>query len=402
MSWCSVATFVVILLVTNCKSTANEEMESMSYHKYSPQITLVCRDDTTLVVGVESSYKDNKTHMLTLKRKEPVSWYSAVAANRNFMIDKPIVVVDHLKSNTKYTISLVEVAGEQHYMTALENFMDFTTLRENYVPGKVAKLYAEEFKISADGNGIDVVIRWTPNEDRSCAYNLFYHSTDSDDQREVVKNFEINEPEKLYRHELKNLAFGNKYKIGIEAVNTRNASLKSDFLFVDLTIPSCLEFSKRNVTLCRADRLENITVTIDHIAGNMYRFNVSWEKPRYPPHNYTLKMIDSDKSINIETVFLNGSINSIELKTDIHGSDYEIRLTANFNGGISTNNYRLSLPSLPHDDIPIVKIVSLVSLLGFALTIIALAVFTQKPKPNRKFLAFVLLFRQHSNNEPTN
>ncbi len=138
------------------------------------------------------------------------------------------------------------------------------------------------------------------------------------------------------------MAFGAEYAIGVEALNTKNETLKSEIWWHTITTPSCLEFNRDNISVCAPYHPENISVTVENMAAtNRYKLNISWEINGNYPDNYTLKIIDyqsrSPQIFNIS----NGTTQSVHLTdVQINGMDFELFLTAHSTGGNSTIIHR--------------------------------------------------------------
>lgn len=344
----------IVAVSANCESAATNDNESAmcdekcklnltKFHKQNRFLKLICRDDTTVVVGIENEFgesqtieKIGETYMLTINNRDE----SKLPPKTVYLIKKPIATIKHLKSHSSYNIS-ADLLNEHFQYTARNYFMEFETLKENYVPGNVTNIYTEDFSLSADGKGVDVAILWDPSEDRTCSYNLLFHSRDTDSESEVFLVREFNSPEELYRHELKQLAFATEYAIGVEALNTKNASLKSEIWWHVITTPSCLDLMKENATTCAPYHPENITVTVDTMADNRYNFNISWEKPANFPDYYTIDIIDYESGLRQIFNISNGTINSVQFTdVEINGLDFELFLTAHSSAGESSTIHR--------------------------------------------------------------
>lgn len=346
------AIIFIVTVSTNCESTTSDDNESVmcdekcksnlsKFHEQNRFLKLICRDDTTLVVEIESEIAEgqvnSETYMVTIRNEDA----SKLPSKTVYLIKKPIATIKDLVSHTSYNVS-ADLLNEHYQYSAKNYFMEFETLKENYVPGTVTNIYTEEFAVSADGNGVDVVILWDPSEDRTCSYNLVFHKRDYDDENDGVSVREFNRPEELYRHELKKLAFGTEYAIGVEALNTKNAKLKSEIGWHAIITPTCLELLKDNISLCGPYQPENITVIVDFMADNRYKFNVSWEKPAKFPNYYSLDIIDYQSGLRRRfNESINGTTNSVQIEdVEVKGLDYELFLIAYSSGGESSTIYR--------------------------------------------------------------
>lgn len=355
MGSCTVAVIIFIVAVSiNCESTVNNDNESakcdekcrsnlIKFHEQNRFVKLICRDDTTLVVEIENELgeaqaneKTGETFMLTVNNRDE----SKLPPKSVYLIKTPIATVKNLKSHSSYNVS-ADLLNEHYQYTARSYFMEFQTLEENYVPGDVTNIYTEDFALSANGKGVDVVISWDPSEDRTCSYNLLFHSRDTSYEIDDFSVREFSTPEELYRHELKQLAFATEYAIGIEALNTKNASLKSEIWWHVITTPSCLELFKDSATLCDPYRLENITVEVDSLADNRYNFNISWKKPAIFPDYYSIDIIDYESGLRQMLNLSDGTFNSVQFTdVEIQGLDFELFLTAHSSDGGSSTMYR--------------------------------------------------------------
>lgn len=366
----------IVAVSTNCESNAKSDSLT-KFHKQNRFLNLICRDDTMLVVEIEREFDEtqefeqsDETYMVAINNRDQ----SKLPQKTVYLIKKPILTISNLRSQTSYNISANRM-NEHFQYTARNFFMEFQTLEENYIPGNITNIYIEDFVMSADGNGVDVGISWDPSEDRTCAYNLLFHSRDFNSENEVFSVRELNQPEQLYRHELKQLAFGTEYAIGVQALNTKNATLKSEIWWHVITTPTCLELSRDNVTLCAPYHPENITVIVESMAiENRYSFNVSWKIPDHYPNYYTLNIIDYESGLRQIFNISNGTTNSVQLaNVEIKGLDFELFLEAHSNGGESSTIYRGKIdPSIAF--IPSISQYSMSEVFMFVLGVV-LAVF---------------------------
>ncbi|XP_037051902.1 tyrosine-protein kinase receptor torso-like [Bradysia coprophila] len=346
MDWCTVVVIISFIVAgsINCESIADNG--SAKHHEQNRFVKLICRDDTTIVVGIENEFgeahmigKIGETYMVIINNRDE----SKLPPKTVYLIKKPIAVVKNLIPLTSYNISADLMKGDFQY-TAKKLFMEFQTLDQNYVPGNVTNIYTDEFLLSADGNGVDVTVSWDPNEDRTCAYSLFFHTRDYNPENELfsVREFNQNHPEELFRHELKQLQFGTEYAIGVQALNVKNETLKSTIWWHVITTPSCLELNKNNGTLCSPYHPENITVEVESTTDNKrYNFNVTWHMPTVFPNYYTLDIIDYESGLRQIFNVSNGTTNSVQLNNiEVNGLNFEIFVTAHSTGGESTGFYR--------------------------------------------------------------
>lgn len=347
MDWCTVIAVISLFIAAgsiNGESITNNDNGSTKHHEQNRFVKLICRDDTTLVVGIENEFGETQmigemgeTYMVIINNRDE----SKLPPKTVYLIKKPIAVVKNLIPLTSYNISADLMKGDFQY-TAKKLFIEFETLGENYVPGNVTNIYTNEFSLSADGNGVDVTVSWDPNEDRTCAYKLFFHTRDYNPENEIfsVREFNQNLPDELYRHELKQLEFGTEYAVGVQALNDKNETIKSEIWWHTVTTPSCLDLYKGNATLCSPYHPENITVVVESTTANHYNFNVTWELPTIFPNYYTLDIIDYESGLRQFFNVSNGTTNSVQLNdVEVNGLNFEVFVTAHSTGGQSSGFY---------------------------------------------------------------
>ncbi|KAJ6637170.1 Tyrosine-protein kinase receptor torso [Pseudolycoriella hygida] len=351
MDWFKVAVLIYIVsATTNCDNIKNHRKKLVQcdngkcisnltkFHVQNRFLKLVCRDDTTLVVAVQNEYgevKVGETYMITINTRDE----SKLPPKKFYLIRKPIITITNLYPETLYSVSADALDGLFQY-TARSYFMEFKTLKENYIPNNVTDIYTEDFSLSSSGNGVDVTIWWDPSEERTCSYNILFHSTDSTDEKATVLFHEINNTEEMFRHELKELKFGAKYQIGITAFNRKDPRRKSEIWWHAINVPTCLELLKGNVTLCSPYYPENVKVEVKSTAYNRYKLNVHWDQPASFPNFYTLQLIDYKSQSKQNFYNINGTISSVELSdVEINGLDFELFLTAHSTGGNSSTIY---------------------------------------------------------------
>ncbi len=172
MDWCTVTIISLILIVsTYCVGTANNDNESaacgykckeslIKFHEQNRFSELICRDDATLVVGIATEFgeehgieKIGETYMVMINNRDT----SKLPSKTVYLTKKPMVTIKNLHPHTTYNVS-ADLLNENFQYTAKNYFMEFKTLDVNYIPGNVTNIYTEEFSLSADGNGVDVVI----------------------------------------------------------------------------------------------------------------------------------------------------------------------------------------------------------------------------------------------------
>lgn len=106
--------------------------------------------------------------------------------------------------------------------------------------------------------------------ERNCYFDLIYFSKDSQilDAPTPIEFRDVNiwalifclllnlnrlsrlQPRSLYSYTIPNLKFGEEFMVGIRTVNIMNM-LESSLQWLVLHVPSCLDWSHYNYTLCR-------------------------------------------------------------------------------------------------------------------------------------------------------
>lgn len=317
-------------------ANCNGEYESaIELNKQNRLMKLICRDDTTLVIAIKNHCWE--TEVITEKQEiYKISVHQKDAHDyrrRPILTNQSIARIEDLKPNTKYAISATFLDEYYQYL-AKEYFMEFQTLPMDYIPIIVESISTNNFSLSESGNGLDVEVLWYPSADRTCAYKLYV--CDQNDCSEYIILQQMNSSEELYRHHLKDLKFETNYgivilpsKLKTEILHQRQQLNRYDYI----ATPSCLEWSKNDLSLCAPYKPNNIIVEAYHVTQSRYILEISWDSPPQHPDYYTVHITEWESDLRyIDTI--NGRVNLIQTDVmEIIGLDFELIITAHSLGG---------------------------------------------------------------------
>lgn len=320
----------------NCNGKYDSTIE---LNKQNRLVKLICRDDTMLLIGIENRCGElekiaevSEAYQLKVIQFDK----NKILSQRIYLMTKPIKKIENLQPNTTYKISATFLDKDHQYL-AKDYYMEFETLKKDYIPGNVTSFHTGDFSLSADGKSLDVDVLWDPSADRTCANTLYVaHQND-------VTVHKFNVTQALCRHHVRDLKFGTEYSIGIRASNTKNETLQSSILYKFIKTPSCLEWSKNNLSSCAPYKPENITVKTYRVTESRYKFKISWNNPPHNPDYYTVDINGCE--LNLRHVFhTNGKVNSIRSEDiEIIGSHFELIVSAHSSGGKSSTIYNGSI-----------------------------------------------------------
>ncbi|KAL1394532.1 hypothetical protein pipiens_003034 [Culex pipiens pipiens] len=136
---------------------------------------------------------------------------------------------------------------------------------------------------------LDAVIAWRPAVDMTCHYEILHYVSDAPDYQ--LKPIDVQQPQELYRYTIHSLKLSSEYVIAVRAKNTKNPARESELQWHTFHTPSCIDWHNSSA-ICAPENVANVRAEAVHLAGDNYQFNISWDKPRFVPDYYVVKLYD--------------------------------------------------------------------------------------------------------------
>ncbi|XP_063698328.1 tyrosine-protein kinase receptor torso [Culicoides brevitarsis] len=282
--------------LNSCYTTICEKNEKSHDEKHqitireAADLELICRDSSKLVLRVKS--EDNIQRNSTKKQLYLIKVQEDDLTNREsfiYLSESPIVAIEKLRPNTTFNLSAIIFYENGEKLTT--PIKKIKTLHSYYKPENIRDLKIR--RIFKDQLGLaDVLVSWVPGNDRTCFYDIVYHSSDNGESPFYKR--EIRDPSSLFTYEIKNLTMNQDYSVGIRALNNINITRESEFYWQDFNTSRCNAFHNTNLTICPPDQVASLMTNLSMIEGNKGEFalNVTWKSPLVLPDNYTIQITE--------------------------------------------------------------------------------------------------------------
>ncbi|XP_053691722.1 tyrosine-protein kinase receptor torso-like [Sabethes cyaneus] len=322
------------------------------------QVKLICRDSTSLVikihkvpisadlnsdvqariqrnVAVISNGNESKKalafpiYLLNIESSDHHQHKSVV-----YMASESMVTIDSLSPNCSYNISLTVISENRFSSASVRH--QITTLPLQYKPQPISSVDVIRYRSnSQDSSLVDAIISWKPASEMTCHYEILHYSThlvDADLTSKIVEG-----PEELYHYVVDALELNSEYEIAVRAQNTRFSNLESELIWHTFYTPSCAEWHN-NSQFCAPEMVENIQVDCTHLFENTFTFDITWNKPRFIPEFYSIKLLDLDPEvvdelhINFASSNVSGNETGYSIESfSVLGAQYGVVVTAHAN-----------------------------------------------------------------------
>ncbi|XP_044263807.1 tyrosine-protein kinase receptor torso-like [Tribolium madens] len=205
--------------------------------------------------------------------------------------------LDNLSEDTFYDIRLWAVSFLKKQIIHSDE-LTIKTPSRNLIPSPVTHISLQKLILKEDT--YDALIKWSPNEDYSCEYNLVWLKEES------VYEETINVVSGKHETTLTDLNFGINYTIEIMAKSETSLqeSVKKSLTFLT---PSCLE-TFHTLDKCSPEAPQNLVIneSIIDLSQETYNVHLIWSKPDLIPDYYIAHFINIDpKNHNKTEHFLN-------------------------------------------------------------------------------------------------
>lgn len=246
-----------------------------------------------------------------------------------YMSNASVVKIDDLIPNKRYNITATVLTSGGEYVY-VEKRPQFRTLSDDYTPGNITKIDVIDFHTNRQNSELlDALVSWQPAPDKTCHYEILYHASHLQDYHSNAVDVEKD----LYRHTITALELNSEYYLGIRAKNIHNSSNESELKWHTFHTPSCMDWHNSSF-ICAPESVSNVQVSTLYLSGDNYQFNISWDKPRFSPDYYIVRIYDlyfesDDETGNSFTRNVSGDATSLLIESlTIHGARYEVFISA--------------------------------------------------------------------------
>ncbi|TDG47103.1 hypothetical protein AWZ03_006540 [Drosophila navojoa] len=300
-------------------------------------LNLVCRTESELSFRIKwvQHARDNATQampdaMFIIKLDRI---FDDVNLESTFYVsDDSFFTLRDLDAITAHNITALAVHADGAYsFIAIQE--SYQTLKRGYQPSKMGNVRLKEFEEQpGDRQHIAAKVEWQPSAERNCYFDMIYFSKDSQIM-ETPSPIHFRDPRSLYSYTIPNLKYGEQFMVGIRTINIMNM-LESSLQWLVLHVPSCLDWTHYNYTLCPPLKPVNVSVIQFHFEQDILTLNISWALPRQLPDNYTLYILDLHVNSNYMKYIVDGSANHYYIPNiTILGASFEVHLVAYTQGG---------------------------------------------------------------------
>ncbi|KAG4071503.1 hypothetical protein HA402_011657 [Bradysia odoriphaga] len=341
-----------------CQTRKFNETEPERINAADFKINLRCRDDTSLVIEIvdgnasdsnhfgqfDYSHKENaKGNLYIVKIEHSYTFAEKIL----YITDSTLIPIKELIPNVTYNITVTLMLPNYQYTNAVHLDL-IKTLPLEYTANKIEK---SEYKLEVSKTStkmFDVFIAWDPAEDRTCHYQIILYDRNDKDGDFQTKS--ISKPELLYHYVIRNQTFGAAAPVvGIRGSN-RLGDESSVIDWIEIQTPTCWDWYPDDVNLeiCPPYPPTNISVQSSFSFPNLYRMNVSWDKPERQPRSYQILISNSNNSY---TRNVSGeSTNEVFEDVQLFGDRYYVQVTAFSLGGEISRSLLESLHPVPDVD----------------------------------------------------
>uniref|UniRef100_A0A8D8GWH5 receptor protein-tyrosine kinase n=1 Tax=Culex pipiens TaxID=7175 RepID=A0A8D8GWH5_CULPI len=206
-----------------------------------------------------------------------------------YMSNSSVLKIENLFPNKRYNITATVLSSNREYIYVKKQ-QQFRTLPRDYTPGMITNIDVLNYQTSRENDSLlDAVIAWRPAVDMTCHYEILHYVSDAPDYQ--LKPIDVQQPQELYRYTIHSLKLSSEYVIAVRAKNTKNPARESELQWHTFHTPSCIDWHNSSA-ICAPENVANVRAEAVHLAGDNYQFNISWDKPRFVPDYYVVKLYD--------------------------------------------------------------------------------------------------------------
>lgn len=206
-----------------------------------------------------------------------------------YMSNSSVLKIENLFPNKRYNITATVLSSNREYIYVKKQ-QQFRTLPQDYTPGMITNIDVLNYQTSRENDSLlDAVIAWKPAVDMTCHYEILHYVSDAPDYQ--LKPIDVQQPQELYRYTIHSLKLSSEYVIAVRAKNTKNPARESELQWHTFHTPSCIDWHNSSA-ICAPENVANVRAEAIHLSGDNYQFNISWDKPRFVPDYYVVKLYD--------------------------------------------------------------------------------------------------------------
>lgn len=206
-----------------------------------------------------------------------------------YMSNSSVLKIEKLLPNKRYNITATVLSSNREYIYVKKQ-QQFRTLPQDYTPGMITNIDVLHYQTSRENDSLlDAVIAWKPAVDMTCHYEILHYVSDAPDYQ--LKPIDVQQPQELYRYTIHSLKLSSEYVIAVRAKNTKNPARESELQWHTFHTPSCIDWHNSSA-ICAPENVANARAEAVHLSGDNYQFNISWDKPRFVPDYYVVKLYD--------------------------------------------------------------------------------------------------------------
>lgn len=251
-----------------------------------------------------------------------------------YMSNSSVLKIEKLLPNKRYNITATVLTSNREYIYVKKQ-QQFRTLPQDYTPGMITKIEVLNYQTSRENDSLlDAVIAWKPAVDMTCHYEILHYVSDAPDYQ--LKPIDVQQPQELYRYTIHSLKLSSEYVIAVRAKNTKNPARESELQWHTFHTPSCIVWHNSSA-ICAPENVANVRAEAVHLSGDNYQFNISWDKPRFVPDYYVVKLYDLnlahldelETEANSETRNVSGDSTNLLIESfPMGGMQYEVTIIA--------------------------------------------------------------------------
>ncbi|XP_055631009.1 tyrosine-protein kinase receptor torso-like isoform X2 [Toxorhynchites rutilus septentrionalis] len=251
-----------------------------------------------------------------------------------YMSNTSIVKIENLSPNKLYNLTATVLSSNREYIYVDKN-QQFKTLPQDYTPGEITEVEVGNYSTNQKNVALlDALVSWKPAADKTCHYEILCYSSSYPDFH--LEPINVQQPQELYRYTISSLSLDSEYVIGVRAKNSKNPYRESKLHWHTFETPSCNDFHNSS-KMCAPEMIANLRVSFVHLSERNYRFNISWDTPRFAPDSYTVNMYDlnpaaENRSANSLSRNVSGNATSLVIESfPVYGVQYEVQVAAHAN-----------------------------------------------------------------------
>ncbi|XP_044006322.1 tyrosine-protein kinase receptor torso-like [Aphidius gifuensis] len=325
--------FMFLFFGYTCGNFLNNTLQyaeclSHCYDQYCPEICNGTTHQGPAMFEAELHCRD--TDLLSLHHSDGI--FIIQQSTSNITWSKPRVVqgimsiFSGLKPGQFYRYRVKRVENNSVSKPELTGW--FQTIKNDEKPEGIREINVQDIvPISDDIHHLQAQVTFEPGQDLSCYYDVLNWS-----EKQGLSIGHVNATQ-YFKFQLNKLDYYCNNTITILATN-KGTKEKSNNVSMIIKTPSCLE-SHKSLIICAPNKVSGLRVKKLQQFDDNIKFQVSWDKPKFLPDNYTVLIEPFDHSKKQITINLSGNLTEFFYYLDEIGLPHVISIVAESHGGIS-------------------------------------------------------------------